>query len=91
MPEYGYRLKFAPRIADVMQTYSPEEQDEVERVFGLVQIDPVPDPTTKVVLTIAPAVFTVHHTRAFWVAYHVVGSEIRVVNVGRASEEPTHR
>lgn len=74
-----------------MRLLSAEEQDEVQRIFGLIQIEPVPDPATKVVLMVPPAVFTVYYTSRFWVVYHVIGSEIRVVNVGRASDPLSHR
>lgn len=88
---YGYQLRFAPRVAEVMRTLSEAEQDELERIFGHIQVDPVPDPAAKVVIMVPPAVFTVHYASAFWVVYHVVGAEIRVVNVGRARVLPSYR
>jgi hypothetical protein len=86
-----YEAVLRPQAVRVLDSLTDPDRREVLRLVEHIRLDPSPNGTTRIVLMVPPAVFTVLVQSGFWIVYHVSGSQVSIVNVGRDETQPRHR
>jgi hypothetical protein len=78
-----HRVTLTQPAQDHFWLLTEDEQDEVRRILGLIQVDPSIDGVHKIVFPMPPLILTAYVTSQFWVVYRVLNTSIRVVSIWR--------
>jgi hypothetical protein len=70
------------------EALSRKDQQALDRIVGLLCIDPYIDPPVKTKFDVPPAVITLYNDLKYWVVYHLTSNRtIEIWNVGRATDD----
>ncbi len=62
---------------------TPEQRREIIRIVAKIQLDPAPDNRIKIVQWELGTMYTTYFDpRGYWVTYHIVENEIRIMAFG---------
>ncbi|OFW01426.1 MAG: hypothetical protein A3G20_00885 [Acidobacteria bacterium RIFCSPLOWO2_12_FULL_59_11] len=71
MAEGLYEAYLEPPAQRVIDELSDAQQEEVWRLIQLIELDPSPDGSVKVVVQLPPVVVTVYTHPNWWIMYHI--------------------
>jgi type IV secretory pathway VirB9-like protein len=79
-----YRVRYVEDTASAcFAALSPDGRREIVRIVARIQLDPVPDNRVKIVQYELGTMYTTYFDpRGYWVTYHIVDNEIRIVAFG---------